>query len=249
MEEPILTRIHLRPSGSKIDLYKAMIYLGAVLGCLAESYGANQLGLNSVHVLFATLLFFTLALIGARLFFVATHWSLYRRNPRRILDRKEGGMALYGGLPLSLLLSWLFLRTIGIPIGLFADLTAIGILVGMIFGRFGCLLHGCCCGRETNSRFGVYLPNQQGIWRRRIPTQLLEVCLAAGLLIGAIALWNYRAFPGFLFIYSVAGYAAGRYLLEPTRENQERIGRIRLHRAISLVLIALSIMVSLSSWQ
>jgi len=222
-----------------------MIYVGAVLGCLAENYGANQLGLNSVHVLFATLLFFTLALVGARLFFVATHWQWYRQNPKRILNRKEGGMALYGGLPLSLLLSWLLLRTMGIPIGLFADLTAIGILVGMIFGRFGCLLHGCCCGRETTSRFAIYLPNQQGLWRRRIPTQLLEICLAAGLLIGGLALWKYRPFSGFLFVYAVAGYATGRYLLEPTRENQERIGKIRIHRAVSILLIALSIMVFL----
>lgn len=213
------------------------------MGCLAESYGANLLGLNSVHVLLATLLLFTLALLGARVFFVATRWQQYRGNLRRILDRKEGGMALYGALPLSLILSWLLLRTLRVPIGLFADLTAIGILVGMIFGRFGCLLHGCCCGRETASRFGIYLPNQNGVWRRRIPTQLLEVCLAVGLLIGAIALWEYRPFPGFLFVYSVAGYAAGRYLLEPNREHQERVGKFRIHRVISLVLIALSIMV------
>ena len=152
-------------------------------------------------------------------------------------------MALYGGLPLSLILSWLLLRTMRIPIGAYADITAIGLLVGMIFGRFGCLIHGCCCGRETTSRFGVYLPNVQGVWRRRIPTQLLEICLTAGLLLGAVILWNSQPFPGFLFIYSVAGYAAGRYLLEPTREYQERIGKFRLHRIISLTLIALSIMV------
>jgi phosphatidylglycerol:prolipoprotein diacylglycerol transferase len=46
--------------------------------------------------------------------------------------------------------------------------------VGLIFTRVGCLMHGCCAGRETRSAWGIPLPNHRGEWKRRYPTPLLE---------------------------------------------------------------------------
>ena len=45
------------------------------------------------------------ALIGSRLLFVFSHWDIYRRDLSRIWRRSEGGMAMYGGLILTVPLS------------------------------------------------------------------------------------------------------------------------------------------------
>jgi phosphatidylglycerol---prolipoprotein diacylglyceryl transferase len=222
--------------------YPAMLYLGIVLGLVTENYAAHLAGLNASSVFIATLVLLVPALIGARLLFVASRWELYSREPRRIWRRSEGGAALYGGLPCAVLVSLPLLLLLRLPFGAFWDAASLTILVGMLFARLGCLLHGCCAGRPAQGWFALYLPNQDGVWRRRLPTQILEMGWTA-LLFLAIAFlwWHHRFFPGALFLFLVGGYGLGRLLLEGTREEQDSIRGIILHRTISLALIAIAL--------
>lgn len=50
------------------------------------------------------------------------------------------------------------------------DLATPVILLGTTIQRIGCLLNGCCYGRETESFLGVYLPDTSGRWADRYPT-------------------------------------------------------------------------------
>ena len=124
----------------------------------------------------------------------------------------------------------------------------------LIFFRIGCLLNGCCAGRPSTGRLALHLPNHRGVWRRRIPTQLLEAAWAALLLVAAIALWRRLPFDGALFLSAIAGYGIGRLVLESTRERQDRrIGGATLQRAILLALVVLSagplLLLWLSGWR
>ncbi len=237
---PVLSCWH----GMKIYSYPAMLYLGLVFGVTAGNYATNLAGLNSTRVFIATILLLIPVLVGARLWYVALHWDIYREEPRRIWRRSEGGAALYGGLVLSLLASLPLLNMLQIPFWAFWDVGIFVILTGMVFTRIGCLLNGCCAGRPTNGRLSLYLPNHRGIWQQRIPTQLLEAGLAIFLLAGAVAIWNKLPFPGALFLYALAGYAMGRFILESIREQQERIaGNIIFHRIVSVALVVISLAV------
>jgi phosphatidylglycerol:prolipoprotein diacylglycerol transferase len=131
----------------------------------------------------------------------------------------------------------------GIPFGQFWDAATITILVGMVFTKIGCMLNGCCAGRETQRRGALYLPNVAGIWRRRVPSQLLEAALAGVLLLTAPMLWRRLPFPGVYFLSALFAYAVGRFWLENTRENIDRIWGLSLNRVISGLLATLSITV------
>jgi phosphatidylglycerol:prolipoprotein diacylglycerol transferase len=109
------------------------------------------------------LLLFFPALIGSRLLFVAFHWELYRHQPRRIWERAGGGAALYGGLILSFLASLPLLKALAIDPLAFWDAGAIAILIGMVFTKFGCLLHGCCAGRPSEGLLAFCLPGARGV--------------------------------------------------------------------------------------
>jgi prolipoprotein diacylglyceryltransferase len=234
--------------GIKVYSYPAMLYLGLVFGVVAGNYAANLAALNSARVFVATVLLLIPALIGGRLLFVASRWEVYRREPERIWHRSEGGATMYGGLPFSLLASVPLLSALQVPFGAFWDVATFTILVGMIFGRFGCLLNGCCSGRPTEGRFALYLANHQGAWQRRIPTQLLEAGVAAILLAGAGAFWDRMPFPGALFLYVLASYGLGRFVLEPAREERDQVGKIKIHRIISAVLVGLSLATLFIGW-
>jgi prolipoprotein diacylglyceryltransferase len=226
---PVLLHWH----GVRINSYPALLYVGIVLGMIAGNYAANVSGLNSARVFVAMVLLIVAGLVGARLLFVATHWQIYRREPSRIWCQSEGGAAMQGGLLLAVALSVPVLAAIGLPFGAFWDVATFSMLIGLVFARLGCLMHGCCSGRPTEGWFALYLPDQRGVWRQRIPTQLLEVGWGLLILLGAIGLWDKRPFPSAVFLAAVTAYAWGRFVLEPMREHRDRIGTFDVQRALA----------------
>jgi prolipoprotein diacylglyceryltransferase len=227
--------------GANIYAYSAMLYIGLVAGVVGGTYAAMLQGLDLARTSTAMLLLILPALVGSRLLFVASHWGVFRGQPRRIWRQSEGGAAMYGGLLLSFLLSLPLLGALGLSVGAFWDAATFTILIGMIFTRVGCLLNGCCAGRPADGPFALYLPNIHGVWCRRLPTQLLEAGLAVVLLAGSVILWNRLPFDGALFVANLAAYGVGRCGLELTRETSDRVGSVRLHQAISIGLVALAV--------
>lgn len=234
-----MRRVLFEWRGIKLYSYPVMLFFGTFLGIIAGTCGAWLQGLNPGRVYLAMLLLFPVALVGARLLFLLTHWQIFRREPRRFWKQSEGGSSLFGGLILSFLLSLPLLKILRVPIGGFWDAASITLLTGMIFTKVGCLLNGCCAGRPSTGPLSLYLPNIQGVWCRRVPTQLLEAGWAAVILFGLVGLWNRLPFEGALYLYTVATYSLGRWWLESTREDIETIGTLSLHRTISAALVAL----------
>jgi phosphatidylglycerol:prolipoprotein diacylglycerol transferase len=234
--------------GIRVSPYLVLLYAGIVTGILLATRWAGAHGLPAGRVNAALLCLVLPALVGARLLFVATHWKSFRSEPRRIWRRSDSGAALYGGLILAVVLSVPLLRGLGIAFGAFWDAATIAMLAGMIFGRAGCLLTGCCAGRPGNGRFALWLPGRDGRWQRRVPTQVLEAMLAAVLLGGSCWPGDWPQFQGSLFLFALASYGLGRWCLEPLRETVDRAGRVSLNRAISGALAALAAASFVVAW-
>lgn len=227
--------------GVRVHSYPAMMYVGTVLGIFAARYAAERIGLDPVRVAVATLVLFPVGLVGARLLFVAYHWSFFRRRRSRILRRAEGGASVYGGLLLVVPVSVPLLAALGVGFGAFWDLASLTMLIGLMFTKVGCLLNGCCAGRVTTGPLALVLPDHAGVWRPRIPAQLLEAGAAVVILAGAVAILDRRVFPGAVFLSVVASYSLARVFLETTRETVDRVAGVSANKAVSLVLAALSL--------
>jgi prolipoprotein diacylglyceryltransferase len=210
-----------------------MLYLGLVIGVMTGNIAARRAGVSTSRVYVATLVLLMVALLGARALHVALHWNLYRHDRRRIWRRAEGGSMMYGGFMAMMLFSIPTLRLLGLRFGAFWDVSVFTILVGMIFTRIGCLLNGCCSGRRTEGWFSISLPNAQGIWEKRIPTQILEALCGFGLLIVSTIVWRKVQFPGQLFLFVTLGYSAARFIMEFSRERKAKI--FEVSQAISIM--------------
>ncbi len=217
-----------------------MLYLGMVFGVVAQNYAAHLANLPPARVWIATLLLLPTALFGARMLYVASHFTVYVREPKRFWRRSEGGVALYGAVPVMLLSSVPILSWIGVPFWPFWDVSVFCILVGMIFTRIGCLLHGCCAGRPNDGFLSARLCDHNGIAARRIPTQILEAAWALLLLIAAALAWH-RLSSGELFLLALAAYAVGRFVMQPWRASRQRIGQLDLQQAISVLFALIAI--------
>lgn len=236
-----MRRVLFRWFGCPVYSYPAMLYTGIVLGIYVQLYAGKQIGLDTAPILTATLLLLVAALSGARLLHVLPNWRYYRAHPRRILDFASGGASMYGGLLLAVPLSIVTLAALNIPFWTFWDIATFTLLIGMIITRAGCFLNGCCAGRATASEWGMYLPDYRGIWKRRVPTQILEAAWGTVVLVGATLMWRRIPFDGALFLYAVAGYGLGRLVLEPLRDRPDRVAGMRLQSAVSLILVASSV--------
>lgn len=141
--------------------------------------------------------------------------------------RRYDGWCIQGFIAGAVLVGTGALLLLRLPVGVVLDATAPGLFLGVAVGRPGCFLAGCCSGRPTTSRWGLWSSDQR-IGARRIPTQLLESLL--GLVIGGTALLLVvDAMPvvaGSISVGALAAYTLGRQFILSLRSEP------RLHRAL-----------------
>jgi len=94
------------------------------------------------------LIIFIFAILGARLMYVLTNLSYYRERPLEILMLHHGGLMFHGGLIAGLAAAGGYLKRSKLPILSVLDIVALYLPIGQAIGRIGCLLNGCCFGRE-----------------------------------------------------------------------------------------------------
>jgi prolipoprotein diacylglyceryltransferase len=234
--------------GVRVPSYTALLYLGTVCGVVCAGSLAERTSMDPARVVAALLLLFPVALVGARLLFVAYHWRLFRRHVSWILRRADSGASVYGGLLLAVPASIPLLAALDLGFGAFWDLASLTMLIGMTFTKIGCLLSGCCGGRVTTGALALVLPDHQGNWRRRIPAQLLEAGVALAVAVAALALLDRRPFPGAIFLGATTVYGLARIGLEATRETVDRIAGISVNQAVSVVLVALALTTFVIVW-
>ena len=87
----------------KIYWYSVMILLGVLAGYSIAMYEAKKFGINKDFMFNLFFFMIILAIIGARLYYIAFNWSYYSSHIMEIFKIWEGGLAIHGGIILGLL--------------------------------------------------------------------------------------------------------------------------------------------------
>lgn len=228
--------VRIRAPGVRIGAWPALVGLGAVVALTLQALLAARMPLPVTPVILLSLLACLIGLVGARVYYLVEH----PRQQRGLMNMTSGlciqglVLAAIGTLVPGALIA-------GLPVGSLLDVTAPGLLFGMAIGRLGCFFGGCCAGRPTAMRWGLWSSDRR-LGARRVPTQLFESALA--LLVGATALltvWIGSPQPaGVVFVAALAAYILGRQLLFPLRDLPRNTshGRVLTMAAAGLVLVA-----------
>ena len=96
--------------------------------------------------------------VGARLFFVIHYLDKFTEHPLEVFYIWQGGLELLGGVVLAVAVILLYLIYHKLPIRRHLDILAVGLMLALVFGRFGCFLNGCCYGKPTELPWGVRFP-------------------------------------------------------------------------------------------
>ena len=163
----------------KIYWYGVMYLLAFLAAYLLAKYRANLThNWSPQHV--DDLIFFGAlgAVLGGRLGYMVFYTlPSFLANPLIFLDFQNGGMSFHGGFLGVLLAMILFNRKSKKSFFQTTDFIAPLVPLGLAFGRIGNYINAELWGKITTSAWGVYSPDQSGVWAKRYPTQLLEAFL------------------------------------------------------------------------
>ena len=160
----------------KIYWYGVMYLLAFLLDYLLAKYRANLSKEWSAQQVDDLIFYGALgAVLGGRLGYMV-FYSLpsFLANPLIFLNFQSGGMSFHGGFLGVLLAMLLFNRKSKKSFFQTTDFIAPLIPLGLAFGRIGNYINAELWGKVTTSSWGIYAPDQSGVWAHRYPTQLFE---------------------------------------------------------------------------
>jgi len=161
---------------------------------------------------------FIFGIIGSRVFYVLMNFGFYLHNPLEIIMLQHGGMAWFGGLIFGTGGAILYIKKHKMNLLISLDLLIPFIALGQALGRIGCLLNGCCFGRESN--FGLYF---KVFDKFLIPTQLYSSLLLLLIFVILRFKQNTKHLPGEIFCCYLFLYSLKRFFIEFLRNDSPKM--------------------------
>lgn len=218
--------------------YGLMIAIGVLSGWITAEYRARKQKIDTEHVFFLMLWCLIGGLAGARILFWITEWKTILEDPGFILRTMTDGFVVYGGILGGIFAGWLYCRKKKLKFLKYYDLLIPSVALAQGFGRIGCLLAGCCYGKETDGWLSItfqdsdFAPNHVAL----IPTQIYSSIL--DFLHFGILLWIARKkkADGQVAAFYMIFYSVGRFVLEFFRGDLIRgsVGALSTSQFISI---------------
>jgi phosphatidylglycerol:prolipoprotein diacylglycerol transferase len=192
------------------------------------------------------------ALLGAKLLLVVVEWRRYLGDPAQLLGLVRAGGVFLGGFIGAVIAAAVMLRRYRLEALPTFDVLAPSIALGQAIGRIGCLLAGCCWGRECDLPWAVTYTDPVAAANVGTPLHVAlhpfpAYAVATNLVIFVVLarLYRRRPAPGSVFAAYLALYGTARFLLEFTRGDEARgmyfDGLVSTSQLISVVLVVVAI--------
>jgi phosphatidylglycerol:prolipoprotein diacylglycerol transferase len=208
-----------------IHWYGLLLALGFVVGLWTASRRAMRDRISPEKVFDSGLWLILGAIVGARLLYAISYWDRLVSDPlfpnapwTEVFMVQRGGLVFYGGLIGATAAGLVYIWKNKLPLWKFADALAPSIALGYVPGRLGCLMNGCCYGRETAMPWAIHFPldhETKGIGVH--PTQIYDALLNLALYFGLAWLHRRKKFDGQIFACYLICYAITRSLVETFR--------------------------------
>ena len=245
-----------------IAYYGIVIALGMLAGLGIACWKAKQTDQNPETYVDLALIAIVCSLIGARIYYVLFEWEYYSKHPASIINVREGGLAIYGGVIAAIITTFVFSKVKKIPYGRLCDTAGLGLVLGQIIGRWGNFFNREAFGGYTDNLFAMQLPlsavrsgdlTEQLLEHQVVvdgvryiqvhPTFLYESAWNLLVLICMLIFFNKRKFEGEVFLWYLGGYGFGRFWIEQLRTDSLLFWntQIRVSAALGMVLFVVSL--------
>ena len=157
--------------------YGLMIGLGFLGAVYIGSYLAKKRGLSENDFVNMAIYVLVIGFLGGKLLHIIVEFKAFLADPLSVIGSE--GFAVYGGIITGILTIYVYCMVKKLDFLNYIDLFATAVPFNQALGRIGCLLAGCCYGKQTESHFSLIFPEgciaPAGV--RLLPTQPM---MAAG---------------------------------------------------------------------
>lgn len=225
--------------GFRIAFYGMIIALGMIIGYMVVAWQAKRTGQNSELYLDLALIAVPISIVGARVYYVIFSWDEFKNNLMQVFNIRNGGLGIYGGILVAIIVVVAFCKYRKVKIGLIMDTACVGLLVGQIMGRWGNFFNREAFGGYAgDSLFAMQLPWDVAVrhMSEASAMKLLPFVTDGTILVHPTffyeSMWNLvililillytkrKKFDGELVCIYLAGYGAGRFWIESLRTDQ-----------------------------
>ncbi|UCG55931.1 MAG: prolipoprotein diacylglyceryl transferase [Phycisphaerales bacterium] len=141
-----------------IHSFGPMMVIGSLVGLLLTRRLVRRVGLDPLIMTNAVLYSVIIGVVGARAFFVVHHFDEFRGNLPGVFAVWVGGLEFLGGVIPAIGFLLFYLYHCKLPVRRYLDILAIGLMMGLAFGRIGCFLNADCFGKPTDLAWGIRFP-------------------------------------------------------------------------------------------
>lgn len=215
-----------------------LMLVAAFLVCSAlASQEAKRRHINPEVIFNLGFIVFLSGVIGARLLYIIENISYYIKNPIEIIMFQHGGLSWFGGLILAVISGAVYIKNKRLSIYKTFDLIAPYAALAQAIGRVGCLLNGCCFGKESS--FGIYFTVHKSVL---IPTQIYSSLILIFIFVTLRFLQVRPHKEGQIFFTYLLLYSLKRFFIEFWRADNELIFiGLTLFQIISIVIFCLAL--------
>jgi len=241
-------RINIDPVAFKIfDMeirwYGIIIALGFLVGLLIALKNAKRKDLSD-EVVYDVVIFTTpLAVIFARLYYVIFNFNEYRGSLISIINIRQGGMAIYGGIIGGILGAYILSKIKKINFLKIADVCSPSIAIAQAIGRWGNFVNQEAYGYETSLPWRMQIYDFDMGKRIEVhPTFLYESLWdLIVFMILMYAIRNKEGKNGEVFINYIILYSFGRFFIEGLRTDSLMFLGMRVSQILAGVLVVIGI--------
>ena len=174
-------------------------------------------------------------------------WDMYKDDIQSIINIREGGLAIYGGVITAIVVVFIFAKIKGLSPFLLFDTGGFVLITGQMIGRWGNFFNREAFGEYTNRLFAMRLPvdavrssdittkmwnhaeTVKGVMYIQVhPTYLYESLWCLMVLIIMLLYRKHKKFDGEVFLIYLLGYGLGRLWIEGLRTDQLLLPKVGL---------------------
>jgi len=234
--------LNLKLKSVAINIFEIHIYWYAIfivvaigIGLLLCKKDEGKYNIKFEDILTMILIGIPIAIICARLYYVIFRLDYYTNNPLEIINIRDGGLAIYGGIIGGATTVLVYSRLKKFNFLDLLDYIVPYLALGQAIGRWGNFFNQEAYGTETNSIFRMGII-ENGNYIEVHPTFLYESVCNLIIFIILYLIRNKREYKGQLTYIYLTLYGFARCFIEGLRADSLMIGCFRISQLLSIIL-------------
>lgn len=240
MIDPIAVNNLFGIQGLHIAWYGIIIAVGIVLGVYVAIRQARMRGYSAELLFDFMIIALPLAIVCARVYYVATSWSMYAGNFYKMIAIWEGGIAIYGAVIGGVIAAIIVAKWRKFPVLRLLDVAAPGLILGQAIGRWGNFVNQEAYGNLITNPSLQFWP--YGVFIQRLnewhqATYFYESMWDFGTFIWLLVYARRAKYDGNVIAMYFITYGVGRFFIEGLRTDSLWVGPFRISQLLSVVFI------------